>query len=251
MTPKVIQRNQTTASVYTGDSFCLLRELAPQWSGRRIHVVTDPPYCSGGVTRSERNASTSAKYQNTSTKKKYPDFTGDSRDSRSLIRWFSELMSPVVLHSAAGSHLICFTDWRQLPTFTDAIQSAGYCWRGCPVWDKTPSSRPIVGGFRLQAEFMIHGSIGPLDRSKGRPCLPGVFTCRIAPNEKHHLTAKPLALMKEIVRLAQPGDLILDPFCGSGTTLVAALEAGIDSVGIEMSEEYSAITATRLQQVAQ
>ena len=66
-----------------------------------------------------------------------------------------------------------------------------------------------------------------------------------------HPTTKPLPLMAEIVRdFTQPSDTILDPFMGSGTTLVAAKRLGRKAIGIEREEKYCEIAAKRLAQGA-
>jgi DNA modification methylase len=63
----------------------------------------------------------------------------------------------------------------------------------------------------------------------------------------HHPTVKPIALMRWLVRLVTPpGGCVLDPFTGSGTTGVAALEEGFNFVGMEQSEEYAEIIRARL-----
>ena len=63
----------------------------------------------------------------------------------------------------------------------------------------------------------------------------------------HHPTVKPLALMRYLCRLVTPpGGLILDPFMGSGTTLIAAGQEGFRAVGIEVSEEYCEIARKRI-----
>ena len=60
-------------------------------------------------------------------------------------------------------------------------------------------------------------------------------------------TQKPILLVDRIVRLAtNPGDLVLDPFCGSGTTLVAATLSGRRALGIDISEEAVQLTRERL-----
>jgi len=65
-----------------------------------------------------------------------------------------------------------------------------------------------------------------------------------------HPTQKPLSLLRRIVRAStQPGDLILDPFCGSGTTGVAALELGRRFIGVDLSHEYLALAERRMSQV--
>jgi site-specific DNA-methyltransferase (adenine-specific) len=71
------------------------------------------------------------------------------------------------------------------------------------------------------------------------------------PREKvhgRHPTQKPLALLERVVAAsAAPGDLVLDPFCGSGTTGLAALQAGCRFIGIERDPSYVALAARRLR----
>jgi site-specific DNA-methyltransferase (adenine-specific) len=62
-----------------------------------------------------------------------------------------------------------------------------------------------------------------------------------------HDCPKSLNFMMAIVRRLQ-GDVLLDPFCGSGTTLVAAKRQGVKAIGIEIEERYCEIAAKRLQQ---
>ena len=66
--------------------------------------------------------------------------------------------------------------------------------------------------------------------------------------QNHHPTVKPVALMRHLVRLVTPpGGTVLDPFAGSGTTLVAAVLEGFDAVGCEMTDEYLPIIAGRVE----
>jgi DNA modification methylase len=63
----------------------------------------------------------------------------------------------------------------------------------------------------------------------------------------HHPTVKPVALMRYLVRLVTPpGGTVLDPFAGSGTTLVAAVLEGFDAIGCEMTDEYLPIIEGRV-----
>lgn len=67
------------------------------------------------------------------------------------------------------------------------------------------------------------------------------------PRSNHHPTVKPLSLMRWLCRLVTPpGGLILDPFCGSGTTGCAAALEGFRFVGIERESEYVAIAERRI-----
>lgn len=81
--------------------------------------------------------------------------------------------------------------------------------------------------------------------SRPVPCLPGVFKYG-NPQNRIHLTEKPLQLMRDIVRITEPGGRILDPFAGSGTTVLAAVQEGYSATGFEMSEEYAARAVERI-----
>ncbi len=67
------------------------------------------------------------------------------------------------------------------------------------------------------------------------------------PAANHHPTVKPLAIMSWLITLiTPPGGIVLDPFAGSGTTLLAAKRGGWHYLGIEQSEEYVTIAERRL-----
>lgn len=240
------QCEQTT--LYKGDSLSILRALP---TASVDVVVTDPPYSSGGFTRADRSEGTTAKYTITGTERKFPEFFGDNRDQRSFVLWCSLWLAECFRVTKPGGYLLCFTDWRQLPCVTDAVQAGGWIWRGIAVWDKTEGTRPQMGWFRAQAEYVITASHGPMGKEQDRPvrvCLPGVFRENVKSAEKEHTTAKPLALMQRLLEVVPPGGVVLDPFAGSGTTLLAAKNLGMRAIGCEMSEEYCEVIQKRLSQ---
>src|SRR3990167_1924953 len=63
--------------------------------------------------------------------------------------------------------------------------------------------------------------------------------------ENYHPTQKPVAVMEWCLTKLPPGLLVLDPYMGSGSTLVAAKRLGIRAVGIELDGGYCAIAARR------
>ena len=67
------------------------------------------------------------------------------------------------------------------------------------------------------------------------------------PQHRIHLTEKPLQLMRDVVKITEPQGRILDPFAGSGTTVLAAVLEGYEATGIEMSEEYARLAAERIE----
>ncbi len=216
-------------------------------------VIVDPPYSSGGRSASARKRAPSAKYQR-AAKRRYPEFEGDGRDQRSWMRWMALWLSQALRVARPGAPICLFSDWRQLPAATDALQVGGWLWRGVVPWDKTGAARPVLGRFTQQAEFIAWGSNGAM--VKDRRCntasniIPGVLRHRVDPRDKHHLTGKPTALMRDVVRICEPGGTILDPFAGSGTTGVAALELGYRFLGCELSPEYADIATRRLERAA-
>ena len=145
-----------------------------------------------------------------------------------------------------GAPVLLFTDWRQLPLTTDALQCAGFTWRGVAVWDKTGGVRPQRGRFSNQAEYVVWGSKGGMPLGRAAPTLPGVFREAVRRADKHHLTGKPTDLMRQLVRICEQGGRILDPFAGSGTTLVAADAEGYNWTGIEMTAHYFDVARLRL-----
>lgn len=142
---------------------------------------------------------------------------------------------------------VLFICWRQLPSLTDAMQRAGWTWRGIAVWDKGAGTRPQRGRFRQQAEFIVWGSSGKMPFDRPAHALPGVFSApNVAGNTRIHQTQKPLDLMRQLVQICAKGGRILDPFAGSGSTLAAAQAEGYDAVGIEINAQIANAAALRL-----
>jgi len=141
-----------------------------------------------------------------------------------------------------------FSDWRQLPLATDALQAGGFIWRGVVVWDKTPAARsPHTGYFRHQCEYVVWGSKGPLPKAAHRGPLDGCFRFPVLQMDKFHMTGKPSALMQRFVEVVPPDGTILDPFMGSGTTGVVCIEAGRNFIGVEQEVVYFSIAWQRLE----
>jgi modification methylase len=62
-----------------------------------------------------------------------------------------------------------------------------------------------------------------------------------------HPTQKPVALMAQLLTAVRPGQTVCDPFAGTGTTLLAAAEAGLSAVGIERDERFAEVARRRLE----
>ena len=101
--------------IYCGDAL----DVLPQLTGLDALIV-DPPYSSGGAFRVDRMGSTVSKYVQSGTTAVRSEFAGDNRDQRGYLAWCS-LWLTAALHASNPSAVVaCFSDWRQLPTMTDA-----------------------------------------------------------------------------------------------------------------------------------
>lgn len=150
------------------------------------------------------------------------------------------------------------------------------------VWDKGEGVRPQPGRFSNQCEYAVWGSKGklPLERKAwsyegvggqvigGTGTLPGVFDYP-APEEdwdedpipgivehgpvrsdragKVHITQKPVRLIKHLMQASVAGATVLDPFVGSGTTLVACRQMRRKGIGIEVDPALVPAIKKRVQ----
>ena len=104
--------------------------------------------------------------------------------------------------------------------------------------------RMIRGG--IWCEYVRDKSVGGyVTENNGTRYPHSVITSKSTNGD--HPTQKPLDLMRYLVSTySQPGDLILDPFAGSGTTLVAAQQLGRNFLGCDITPEYVALAQKRL-----
>jgi site-specific DNA-methyltransferase (adenine-specific) len=239
---------QDGVTIYHGEASRVLERLEP---GSCDVLCTDPPYSSGGLFRGDRAKDAVDKYIRTeSDRGRWLTFSGDSRDQLSFLHWvavWSYLGTRVV---KPGGHAFCFSDWRQVPTVSNALQIGGWTWRGLLAWEKPNGGLPQRGRFRQNVEFIAWGTNGIMEDKTG--AIPEAAICRVAvPTAKIHPTEKPELLLGEILRVV-PGErlTIVDPFMGSGTTLVAAKLLGHRAIGIELEEVNCERAALRLRQGA-
>lgn len=234
--------------LYRGDGLHVLPTLEP---GSIDATIGDPPYCSGGTTARDRVRSVESKYCQDGNLVGRPSFEGDSRDQRSFVAWSTIWLSLCRRATRPGGYVMVFMDWRQLPAITDAMQAAGWIWRGIVAWDKGRGARsPHKGYFRHQCEFLAWGTNGRCESDVDVGPLDGCLSVPVRREDKHHVTGKPTELMKRLVERTPAGSRILDPFAGSCSTGVASLLTGRTFVGIEQSAEYCSIGAGRLEAAA-
>jgi len=146
--------------------------------------------------------------------------------------------------------------------------SSEECVEGCPIkmLDKQsgilksgartghrtyPKTKNTYGSFKIKDESPSLASEGGSSRFFYQVEPDPLFYCAKASKKERgvnnvHPTIKPLKLMRYLVRLVTPpGGTVLDPFAGSGTTLLAAKEENFNAVGIELDEDYIKIAIER------
>lgn len=130
-------------------------------------------------------------------------------------------------------------------------------WKGWRVGNMRPTFEPVLWftkpykiGTTIADNILAHG-VGAFNEEafvkyEGGP--DNVLTGRFAPRESgFHPTQKPVKLLESLIALTtQEGQLVIDPFCGSGSTLVAAKNMTREYLGFELNEEYAAIAVQRL-----
>jgi len=229
--------------LYLGD--CL--EILPQLPDGCVDaVVTDPPYSSGGQFRGDRTQKTSLKYvQSGAIATCRQEFQGDNRDQRSFLAW-STLWFGSLLRCATPGAVVCvFTDWRQLPTMTDAIQAGGWIWRNIVTWWK-PGCRMQRGRFSSSAEYVLYASNGVPVAGEKSP--QNVLSFRgVAGDDKLHIAEKPIELIVTLLGITPLNAVVVDPFMGSGTTAIACVRSGRRFIGVELDPVYFEIAKKRIQ----
>ena len=241
-------------TIYHGDTLTGLAELGGSLAGCVDAVVTDPPYASGARTEAAK-ATSGAMVRGARWASK--PIENDQMTSTGFIWLMRQVCFAVRPMIIDGGSLLAFIDWRQWPNLVGAVETTNMRVNGMVVWDKL--SMGLGNGFRSQHELILHASSGTCDpdyKGTGNVVKFPVaydYAADVLDNPRDandlHPSPKPVGLMGKLLKVVSPaGGLILDPFMGSGTTLVAAKQLGRKAIGIEIEERYCEIAANRLGQ---
>lgn len=144
------------------------------------------------------------------------------------------------------SFCICFYGWNRINDFFRAWTDAGFKPVGHIVWGKNYTSSTRFLNNRHEQAYLL---------AKGRPACPAqplddVREWEYSGNTVHP-TEKAVSVLKPLIEtFSFAGDVVLDPFAGSGSTLVAAAMTGRKYLGIELEEKYCEHARRRLAGVA-
>lgn len=155
-----------------------------------------------------------------------------------------------------GGNFVVFNDWRNLGDISRYAESVGFEVKDMLRWEKPNpmirnKERRFITDFETAVWLVKPGSKWVFNVPEGSTYIKPVFKCgRDNQHEKLHPTQKPVALMEWLVKiLTNPCETILDPFMGSGSTGVAALQTGRRFIGIERDEKYYDIAEKRLDNI--
>lgn len=225
----------TTQEIWHGDS----RELAGKVPDGVNCIITDPPY---GVGYRSRHATTPEGLRYVAD----VAHDGDLLMARGL---FLEVMDELLPRTADECEMYVFTRWDIVGDWIETVRSLdkhGFTYKMMLVWDKGgPGTGDIDANWGCGHEIILY-------LKKGRRPIPsrrsGVIACdMVHPLKIVHPTEKPVPLLTTLIEMStNPGDLIVDPFSGSGSTAVAAQRTGRSAIGIELEEHYAEIGLHRL-----
>ncbi|MCF2525403.1 DNA methyltransferase [Bradyrhizobium sp. G127] len=183
-------------------------------------ILTDPPYL---VRYRSRSGQTIA---------------NDDRDD-----WLEPAFAEMYRLLKSGSFCVSFYGWNAADKFISAWRKAGFRIVGHIVFRKKYASSKRFLEHRHEQAYLL---------AKGKPLLPSAPLPDIIEwdytGNRLHPTQKPVkSLLPIIENFTRRGDFVLDPFCGSGSTLVAAGESARDYIGIELDAQHHRTAVRRLE----
>ena len=211
-----------TNSILHGDCVDVMRTLPPESVD---FILTDPPYL---VRYRSRDGRTVANDDNA--------------------RWLKPAFAEMYRLLKPGSLAVSFYGWNRVDLFFDAWKSAGFHVVGHLVFRKRYASSARFFQYRHESAYLLAKGDAPLPADP----LPDVLDWTYTGNRLHP-TQKPVECLQPIIASfcnrdgGKPRAVVLDPFCGSGSTLVAARDAGCAYLGIELDAGHHRTASERLR----
>lgn len=218
-------------TLYLGDCLEIMAALDPV-----DHCISDPPYedelhkAMGRIRRNDGREMVQSL-----------GFDGVNAQRGEIARAVTEL---------SGGWAVLFTLAEGVRAWRDDLQAAGAKWDTCLAWVKPDASPRFNGqGAARGFECAVTAWCGKGYRRWNSGGKRGVYThCVNVGRDGRHPTEKPVSLMAEIVAdFTRPGEVILDPFLGSGTTLVACAKLGRKGIGIEVDPGHFDTACSRVE----
>ena len=222
---------QKTRKLGHGDARNAIKDAPDQF---RL-LLTDPPY--GMKYQSQRRVATPRK----------PELANDTPEA--AFQLLRDVLSAAYPKMAENATCLIFTGWRFEPEFRQIITEAGFEIKGSLIWVKNNhGTGDLEGSFAPKHERILHAV-------KGKPKLlrrlPDVLYGKATPQTEHPTEKPPDLLAQLIEAVTEPGQIIVDPFFGSGNVLTEAYRLGRDFFGCELDEQWYRVGVDRIHQLAQ
>ena len=219
--------------LYLGDC----RELLPLLP-KVDHVITDPPF-DVEAHHPARRARSGGLHQNMPL-----DFAPLDCETRAAV-------TAAVAKGCQG-WFVAFCQTEQVAGWRDDIEAAGLKYKTPMIWVKPDAVPKLNGqGPAIGYESMVTAWCGPGYAKWNGGGKRGVFTYMTNPSDRvpgRHMTEKPILLMADLIGLfTNPGQIVCDPFMGSGTTGVACVRHGRRFIGIEVDPKHFETACRRIE----
>lgn len=205
-------------------------------------IITDPPFNSETKMASPFRPDSNAKMSEEEW------FIYNNMSSRGYISWMNRIFKELNRVLKKGSHLYVFCNWKNIRNTMDILEANFFILKDLLVWDKEHFG--IGFNYRPQTEFILFVSKDKPKRlnSKGQANL---FRFKRL-YKAHSLVQKPVGLIQKLVEMSSnEGELILDPFMGTGTTAIASRNIGRKFIGFELNKRNYAECERRLNEPIQ
>lgn len=213
-----------------------MQEVLVDWVGQFDAVVTDAPYrLTSGGRGSSGDGSMAGIFD--------PDVYDNSGDLMAIMNW-NQMGPPIYRACKPDADAYFMANDKNLFLAQGAFQGAGFRLHNLLVWDK---HAPTVNRWYMKhLEYTLYMWKGAA-RVIAEPGSKQLFKSP-RPSSRVHATQKPVSLMAHYINNStRPGDLVLDPFMGSGTTLIAAILTGRRAVGIEIDPDMFDVACARVK----
>lgn len=214
-------------------------------------ILTDPPY-NLGLFMHNRNTNLAKMRDNQFAYAGWDNIEYEEwcSNMREFLKECSRILKP-------KGTLISFMSIIKVESFIRFAEEVGFYYKTTGIWHKkNPMPRNMNLQFVNSTEswvyFINRGTSGTF-HNNGK-VVHDYLESSVTPlsEKKHgkHPTQKPLSIMKQLINLTtNEGDIVLDPFMGSGSSCVAAALLNRNFIGIELNESYFDITSKRLEEV--
>jgi site-specific DNA-methyltransferase (adenine-specific) len=195
-------------------------EALPKLPDRSVNLIlTDPPYI--------------ARYRSRDGQRVANDDNAD---------WLKPAFAEMHRVLAGESFAVSFYGWPNADRFLQAYRAAGFRVVGHFTFPKKyASAKRFVGYSHESAHLLVKGN-PPLPDNPIADTIPWQYT-----GNHYHPTQKPLAALLPLIEaFSRPGDIVLDPFAGSGSTCLAAKRLARTYIGIELDSAHCATAKRRL-----